>query len=71
MLTRRQLYELYREGPDVMARIIEDLYEHLAATEPLYFFTESMTGVVVFPGENRDVIAPHWPWGCEPTAFAR
>lgn len=34
MLTRRQLYELYWEGPDVVVRLIEDLYEHIAATEP-------------------------------------
>lgn len=34
MLTRQQLYELYCEGPDAVVRIIEDLYDHLAATEP-------------------------------------
>jgi Family of unknown function (DUF6444) len=34
VLTRQQLYELYWQGPDVVVRLIEDLYEHLAATEP-------------------------------------
>lgn len=34
MLTRRQLYELYGEGPDVVVRLIEQLYEHIVATEP-------------------------------------
>ena len=34
MLSRQQLYELYWEGPDVIIRIIEDLYEHIASTEP-------------------------------------
>lgn len=33
MPTRRQLYELYRQGPDVVVRLIVDLYEHIAATE--------------------------------------
>jgi transposase len=33
MLTRQQLYELYWQGPDVVVRLIEDLYEHIAATE--------------------------------------
>jgi hypothetical protein len=34
MLTRRQLYELYWEGPEVLVRLVEQLYEHIAATEP-------------------------------------
>src|ERR1051325_9946809 len=34
MLTRRQLYELYWEGPDPLVRLVEQLYDHLAATEP-------------------------------------
>ena len=34
MLTRRQLYELYWEGPEVIVRLVEQLYDHLAATEP-------------------------------------
>lgn len=33
MLTRQQLYELCWEGSDVVVRLIEDLYEHIAATE--------------------------------------
>jgi transposase len=33
VLTRQQLYELYWEGPDAIARLIEDLCEHLSATE--------------------------------------
>lgn len=34
VLTRQQLYELYRQGPDVVVRLVEQLYEHIAATEP-------------------------------------
>ena len=34
MLTRQQLYELYWEDPDAVVRLIEDLYEHIAASEP-------------------------------------
>lgn len=34
MLTRRQLYELYWEGPEVIVRLVEQLYEHIAAAEP-------------------------------------
>ena len=34
MLTRRQLYELYWEGPDSLVRLVEQLYEHIAAVEP-------------------------------------
>lgn len=34
MLTRQQLYELYWEGPDSLVRLVEQLYEHIAATEP-------------------------------------
>jgi hypothetical protein len=33
MLTRQQLYELYWEGPDSLVRLVEDLYDHIAATE--------------------------------------
>jgi hypothetical protein len=33
VLTRQQLYELYWQGPEVVVRLIEDLYEHIAATE--------------------------------------
>jgi len=33
VLTRQQLYGLYWQGPDVVVRLIEDLYEHLSATE--------------------------------------
>lgn len=33
MLNRQQLYELYWQGPEVVVRLIEDLYEHIAATE--------------------------------------
>lgn len=34
MLTRRQLYELYWEGPDPLVRLVEQLYEQITATEP-------------------------------------
>ena len=34
MLTRHQLYELYSEGPDALVRLVEQLYDHIAATEP-------------------------------------
>jgi transposase len=34
VLTRRQLYALYDEGPDSIISHVEDLYDHLAATEP-------------------------------------
>ena len=34
VLTRQQLYELYWQGPDVIVRLVEQLYEHIAATEP-------------------------------------
>jgi transposase len=34
VLTRRQLYELYWEGPDPLVRLVEHLYDHIAATEP-------------------------------------
>lgn len=34
MLTRQQLYELYWEGPDPLVRLVEQLYEHIAASEP-------------------------------------
>lgn len=34
MLTRQQLYELYWEGPDSLVRLVEQLYEHIAAVEP-------------------------------------
>ena len=33
MLTRQQLYELYWEGPEVIVRLIEQLYEHIVAAE--------------------------------------
>jgi transposase len=34
VLTRQQLYELYWEGPDPLVRLVEQLYEHIAAVEP-------------------------------------
>jgi hypothetical protein len=34
VLTRQQLYELYWEGPDTLVRLVEQLYEHIAAVEP-------------------------------------
>jgi transposase len=34
MLTRQQLYELYWEEPDSLIRLVEQLYEHIAAGEP-------------------------------------
>ncbi|MDT5269553.1 MAG: transposase [Acidobacteriota bacterium] len=34
MLTRQQLYELYWEGPEAVVRLVEQLYEHIAASEP-------------------------------------
>ena len=33
VLTRQQLYELYWEGPEVIVRLVEQLYEHIAASE--------------------------------------
>lgn len=33
MLTRQQLYEIYWEGPDSLVRLIEQLYDHIAASE--------------------------------------
>jgi transposase len=51
VLTRQQLYELYWQGPDVVVRLIEDLYEHIAATEPpevrtLRLTVDSQLGVI-------------------------
>ena len=34
MLTRRQLYALYDEGPAAVVALVEDLYDYIAATEP-------------------------------------
>ena len=34
MLTRQQLYALYWEGPDAVVRLVEQLYDYIAAAEP-------------------------------------
>ena len=34
MLTRRQLYALYDEGPEAVVRLVEQLYDYLSAAEP-------------------------------------
>ena len=33
MLTRREIYELYYEGPDGTVRLIENLFSHIADLE--------------------------------------
>lgn len=33
MLTRQQLYALYWEGPDAVARLVQQLYDYLSASE--------------------------------------